>query len=82
MNISTESNRLTRRSALMGALKGAVAAAAVCPLIAEAAPPAPRSAEPEFVPENDYPFFGGELPAAYALEDSAGRAHPRERTPS
>ncbi len=54
---------LTRRDALMRALKGTVAAAVAAPVIVQAASEAPtRSPEPEFIPENDYPFFGAEVP--------------------
>lgn len=57
--MTTESNRLTRREALLSAIKGSVAASLAMPFISKAtgAPPAPK---PEFVPENDYPFFGWE----------------------
>lgn len=51
---------LTRRDALMRALKGTVAAAVATPVIVQAAPEAPAQAEAIFVPENDYPFFGYE----------------------
>ena len=50
---------ITRREAMLSAIKGAVAASVAVPLItdpAEAAPPP----ETEFIPENDYPFFGYE----------------------
>lgn len=57
---------LTRRDALMRALKGTVAAAVAAPVIVQAAPPTPApQPEPEFVPENDYPFFGGDVPEGY-----------------
>ena len=59
--MKTEPNTLTRREALLNALKGTVAAAVAAPVIVQAAPPS----QPEFVPENDYSFFGGELPEAY-----------------
>lgn len=57
MNI--EPTTLTRREALLNALKGSIAAAAAAPLMASANAPAPVP-EAEFVPENDYPFFGYE----------------------
>ena len=60
--MNTESNTLSRREALMRALKSAVTAAVVAPIIVEASPSAPDT---EFVPENDYPFFGGEIPEGY-----------------
>lgn len=53
--MNNERNTLTRREALLSAIKGAVTAAVVAPVIVEAAPSAP---EPEFIPENDYPYFG------------------------
>lgn len=56
---------LTRREALLQALKGAVVAAVAAPMIVEAAPEVPAKAETPFVPENDYPFFGGEVPEGY-----------------
>jgi hypothetical protein len=58
---SEPKSEITRRDALMRALKGSVAAAAIAPAITRAST-APTLPEPEFVPENDYPFFGGELP--------------------
>lgn len=60
--MNNESNTLTRREAMLRALKGTVTAAVVAPIIVEASPSAP---DPEFIPENDYPFFGGEVPEAY-----------------
>jgi hypothetical protein len=58
--MKTEPNNLTRREALLNALKGTVAAAVATPVIVQAAPEAPAQAEAIFVPENDYPFFGYE----------------------
>lgn len=58
-----EDSTLSRRTALKRALHGALAAAALAPAASAATPPSP---EPEFVPENDYPFFGGELPEGFA----------------
>ena len=58
--MKTEPNNLTRREALLNALKGTVAAAVATPIIVQAAPEAPSQAEAAFVPENDYPFFGYE----------------------
>lgn len=58
--MNTESTHLTRREALLNALKGTVAAAVATPIIVQAAPEAPAQAEATFVPENDYPFFGYE----------------------
>ena len=58
--MNTESNTLTRREALLNALKGTIAAAVATPIIVQAAPEAPAQVETTFVPENDYPFFGYE----------------------
>jgi len=62
--MNNESNTLTRREALLNALKGTVAAALTVPCIVAASEPPLPSHEPEFVPENDYPFFGPE-PESY-----------------
>jgi hypothetical protein len=51
---------LTRREALLNALKGTVAAAVATPIIVQASPDTPAQVEATFVPENDYPFFGYE----------------------
>ena len=59
--MNTQPTNLTRREALLNALNGTVAAAVATSIIVQAAPPS----QPEFVPENDYSFFGGELPEAY-----------------
>ena len=58
--MNTEPTNLTRREALLNALKGTVAAAVATPIIVQAAPEAPSQAEAAFEPENDYPFFGYE----------------------
>jgi hypothetical protein len=58
---------LTRREALLDTLKTAVVGTLALPLVAEANPSSAPAAEPEFVPENDYPFFGGELPEGYGV---------------
>lgn len=57
--MSPEPNTVTRREVLLRAIKGAVAASLSWPLHSQASEPLPAS-EPEFVPENDYPFFGFE----------------------
>jgi hypothetical protein len=57
--MKTEPHTLTRREALLGALQGTVVAALAVPLSTTAAEPSART-EPEFVPENDYPWFGWE----------------------
>lgn len=62
--MNTEPTNLTRREALLNALKGTVAAAVATPIIVQAAPEAPAQAEAAFVPENDYPFFGCEPDSA------------------
>lgn len=61
--MNTEPNNLTRREALLSALQGTVAAALAVPLITTGTEPSARP-EPEFVPENDYPWFGYEPEAA------------------
>ena len=58
--MKTEPTHLTRREALLNALKGTVAAAVATPIIVQATPEAPAQVETTFVPENDYPFFGYE----------------------
>jgi hypothetical protein len=58
--MKTEPTHLTRREALLNALKGTVAAAAATPIIVKAASEPSAQAETAFVPENDYPFFGSE----------------------
>lgn len=64
--MNTKPNTISRREALLNALKGAVAAAVAAPVIVQAAPAAPTpSPELEFAPENDYPFFGGEVAEGY-----------------
>ena len=57
--MKTELNTLTRREALLSALQGTVAATLAVPLITTGAESAAQP-EPEFVPENDYPYFGWE----------------------
>ena len=64
--MNTQLNTLTRREALFQTFKGAAAVALTAPVIAEAESKAPiQLSEPEFVPDNDYPFFGGDLPEGY-----------------
>lgn len=58
--MNTEPTTLTRREALLNALKGTVAAAVAVPIIVQAAPESSAQVEANFVPENDYPFFGCE----------------------
>jgi hypothetical protein len=58
--MNTEPTTLTRREALLNALKGTVAAAVAVPMIVQAAPESSAQVEANFVPENDYPFFGCE----------------------
>lgn len=60
--MNTEPTHLTRREALLNALKGTVVVAA--PIIVQAAPEAPAQVEAAFMPENDYPFFGYEPDSA------------------
>lgn len=56
---------LSRREALLDTLKTAVITSLALPAVADASPVPPPAPEPDFVPENDYPFFGGELPEGY-----------------
>jgi hypothetical protein len=63
--MNTEPTTLTRREALLSALKGGVAAVVAAPIMVQAAPEDSAKAEAIFVPENDYPFFGGEVPEGY-----------------
>lgn len=58
---------LTRRDALVRVLTGTVVAAVATPALTGSAPPPAMLTAPaqEFVPENDYPFFGGEPPAGW-----------------
>lgn len=65
MNTTTESNPLSRREAMLRALKSAVTAAVASPVIVQAAPKDLAEPETAFVPENDYPFFGSEVPEGY-----------------
>lgn len=54
---------LSRRSALLRAIQGTCTAALFVPAGAHCAPTdLPLTRAPEFVPENDYPFFDGDLP--------------------
>jgi hypothetical protein len=55
-----QETQLTRREALLNALKGTVAAAVAVPVTIQAAPESSAQAETAFMPENDYPFFGYE----------------------
>jgi hypothetical protein len=55
--MNTEPQTLTRREALLNALKGTVAAAVAVPIIMESVSESSAKAEATFVPENDYPFF-------------------------
>jgi hypothetical protein len=60
--MSTKPTHPTRREALLRALKATAVGSLALPVIAEATPPTVLvpAPEPEFVPENDYPFFGYE----------------------
>jgi hypothetical protein len=63
---SSPTSAITRREALLRAVKGTVGAAAAAPVLTQASPPTPAAAPNlEFVPDNDYPFFGGTLPEGY-----------------
>jgi hypothetical protein len=60
-NSSSPSPSLSRREALFNVLKGTVVSTVVAPIVVQAEPITPALAlDPEFVPENDYPFFGFE----------------------
>jgi hypothetical protein len=61
--MNNEPNTLTRREALLRALQGTVAASLAVPLVSTGAEP-PVVHEPEYVLENDYPFFGWEPKSA------------------
>ena len=63
--MNTQPITLTRREALLSALKGTIAAAVTRPIIVQAMPKDSAKAEAHFVPENDYPFFGGDMPEGY-----------------
>lgn len=64
--MNQEHNTLTRRAALLGVLQGGIATIVAVPALAQFVPslPAPQI-DPEFITENDYPFFGYE-PVALA----------------
>ena len=68
--MNAEPNTLTRREALLTAIKGTVAATLAAPFVATASE-SPSAVESEFVPENDYPFFGYEPEAS--LTESPSR---------
>lgn len=55
----------TRREALIDTLTAALVTSLALPAAADASPLPAAAPEPEFVPENDYPFFGGDLPQGY-----------------
>jgi hypothetical protein len=63
---TTQNTSLKRRDAIMRVLQGTAAVAFAAPAVVRAAPTAsPPAPEPEFVPENDYPFFGSEPPEGF-----------------
>lgn len=55
---------LTRREALLDGLKATLVTSLALPASADASILPDPATEPEFVPENDYPFFGCDLPEA------------------
>ena len=55
-----ETNTFTRREALLSVLQGTVAFSLAAPFITTVAAETTSVPAPEFVPENDYPFFGCE----------------------
>jgi len=57
--MNTDAAPMTRREVLLSGLKSTVVASVAAPVIVYAAPSTPTSPpESEFVPDNDYPFFG------------------------
>lgn len=56
---------LTRREALIDTLKATLVTSLALPAVADATTAPTPGQETEFEPENDYPFFGGELPDGY-----------------
>jgi hypothetical protein len=59
--MNNEAAPMTRREVLLSGLTSTVVASVAAPVIVHAAPGTPTSPpESEFVPENDYPFFGYE----------------------
>lgn len=58
-------HRISRRNALLGALKSSVATVLLVPAAASAERAAAAKPEVPYLPENDYPFFGGEPPEGY-----------------
>lgn len=59
--MNTEAAPITRREVLLSVLKSSVVASVAAPVIEHAAPSTLTSPpESEFVPDNDYPFFGYE----------------------
>ena len=59
--MNTELPTITRREVLLSGMNAAVVASLAAPVIVQAAPSTPTSPpESEFVPDNDYPFFGYE----------------------
>jgi hypothetical protein len=67
MNHSNQTSTLSRREALKRTLLGSVVVCSVSSVGHSKATTVP-SAEPHqpFIPENDYPFFGGPVPDGYA----------------
>jgi len=64
--MNPEPGIFTRREALLGTFKCAVAATLAIPVLTVASEPSPPP-EPDYALENDYPFFGPE-PASHARE--------------
>ena len=59
--MNTELPTITRREVLLNGMSVVVVASLAAPVIVQAAPSPPTSPpESEFVPDNDYPFFGHE----------------------
>ena len=73
LNMNPEPNSISRRDALKCALQGALVTAALIPAVADASTSEPAPTRPPvFIPENDYPFFGGEVPEAYRFDSGYG----------
>jgi hypothetical protein len=74
----SDQRTLTRREALLGTLKATLVSSLGLPAVADASPAPVPVPEPDFVPENDYPFFGGELPEGYRSTWADTREQPHE----
>lgn len=73
MKLEIESNGCSRRDWLRETVRSAVAVMALSQGGANSAEPAAMQPEMQYALENDYPFFGGELPEAYQPDASSVR---------